>query len=257
MSAPSAPLAPMTTVLVGVPLLLVVGRLPGMPTAHALDAALDLSTLAPPLRAHVHQVLFVPLGALVVVLARLTLGLRALGVLSPILIAMALPVTGVLPGLAFVTGVLAVATLLVRPMLRSHGLPYSARVAALLSTVAILMLIPLLVLRALPWAGAAEFASFPVVALGLVTERFAATRHREGLSVTTRRTLVTMGEAVVIATLADRLHGVDLLMHHPELLLTQVWCVVMISSRLSLRLAERRHQPPSPSTAVRTKEPVR
>jgi hypothetical protein len=236
-------MVPLFLLLVCIPVAVVVGRLDGMPTARLLDRALDLSTLPAPLRAHVHQVLFVPLGALVVVVARLTLGVRALGVLSPILIALALPVTGIVPGALFVACALAVSTLVVRPVLRSHGLPYSARVAALLSGVAILMLLPLVLVRHAAGSGTTGFAYFPVVALGLVTERFADTLNREGLLISVGRTLVSLGEAIVIAVIAVQLHGADLLMRHPELLLVQMFCVVAVSVHLSPRLVERHIAP--------------
>jgi 7 transmembrane helices usually fused to an inactive transglutaminase len=239
----TASLTPLFVILVCLPLAVVVARINGMPTAHRLDEALDLSTLPSPLRAHVHQVLFVPLGALVVVLARLTLGVRALGVLSPILIAIALPVTGVIPGALFVAGALAVSTLIVRPMLRSQGVPYSARVAALLSSVAILMLLPIVLVRQISATEVTGFAYFPVVALGLVTERFADTLNKEGLLISVGRTLVSLGEAIVIAFLAVQLHGADLLMRHPELLLVQMFAVIAISVYLSPRLIERRVAP--------------
>jgi hypothetical protein len=230
----------LTLVLLGVPALTLIARAAPLPTAHGVSTFLDLSTLPPPLLAHVHQVLFVPLGALVVVFARLVVGARALGVLSPILLALALPTTGYLPGLLFLTVTLLVVSLTVRPLLKAHGLPYSARVAALLSTVALLMLLPLIVLRHPAASRTAEFAYFPVVALGLVTERFAATLNRAGPRLAVARTAVTMVEAVTIAFVATTLHGVALLTRHPELLLTQIWCVVVLSRYLSVRFLEER-----------------
>lgn len=220
-----------------VPVLITLERIPGVPGADGLTALLDLGTLPADLRAHVVQVLFVPLGALVVVVGRLVLGLRPLGALSPILIAMALPVTGVLPGLGFVCFTLLMTTVMVRPLLKSHGLPYSARVAALLCAVVILMLLPLVVLRGFG-ASAPAFAYFPVVALGLVTERFAATLRSNGTSVAVGRTAVSLAEAVLIAALATH-GGTDLLLHRPELLVAQMALVILVSRHLSWRLWER------------------
>jgi hypothetical protein len=237
-------------ILLLVPLLLTLGRLSGLPGAGRLSEILDLSTLPPPLRAHVHQVLFVPVGALVVVIGRLVLGLRPLGVLSPILLAMALPVTGVLPGVGFVGFTLLLTTVFVRPLLKSRGLPYSARVATLLSCVAIFMLLPLVALRGVSDA-AAEFAFFPVVALGLVTERFAATLRSEGTAVAATRTAVSLGEAVVIATVATH-GGANLLLHRPELLLAQMALMILISQHMSWKLWERRRSGYANATPSRT-----
>ena len=229
--------------LLGVPLAVTLLRLlPGGPGPR-LDAALDLTTLPPALLAHVHNVLLVPIGALVVVVFRLTLGVRALGVLSPVLLGVALPTAGLVPGLAFLAVALGLSTLVVRPVLRAYGLPFSARVAALLSIVAILMLLPLLVLRQAPGAHPETFAYLPPVALGLVTERFASTAHKEGLPVAAGRTAVTCLQAVVIGWVGVGLGVVDVLSRHPELLAVQVLAVVVVSSRLSPRLVERHLAP--------------
>ena len=242
--------------LLALPLAVTAARLLPVAPARTLDAALDLSTLPPVLLAHVHNVLLVPVGALVVVVFRLTLGVRALGVLSPVLLGVALPTAGLLPGLGFLAVAVVLSTLLVRPVLRAHGLPFSARVAALLSIVAILMLLPLLVLRQTPGAHPESFAYLPPVALGLVTERFAATAHKEGVPTAAGRTLLTCIEAVVIGWVGFGLGVVPLLTRHPELLVVQVLAVMVVSSRLSPRLVER-HIAPRVAARWRARRPVK
>lgn len=237
----------LTLVLVGMPVLILLLRLPGMRTAPGLDSFLDLSTLPRNMRDHVHLVLFIPVGGLIITLARLVVGVRALGVLSPILLAVALPQTGYATGLLFATAVLLVVSLVVRPLLRAHGLPYSARVAALLSTAAALMLLPMVLLRHVSWAApAVGLAYFPVVALGLLTERFATTLNASGWRIAAERAAVTMAEAVLIAFVSTELRAADLLARHPELLLIQIWCLVVVSRYLSLRLVERVRPAPTP-----------
>jgi hypothetical protein len=240
--------------LVAVPLAVTGFRLLPLPIAQELDAALDLTTLPAGLLTHVQNVLLVPVGALVVVVFRLTLGVRALGVLSPVLLGVALPSAGLLPGLSFLVVAVGVSALFVRPVLRAHGLPFSARVAALLSIVAILMLLPLLVLRQTPGAHPEAFALLPPVALGLVTERFASTAHREGVATASGRTLLTCVEAVAIGWVGTGLGAVHLLARHPELLLVQVWAVMVVSTRLSPRLVER-HLAPRVTTWWRARRP--
>ncbi len=232
------PLA-ITLVLLVLPALIMLIRVTGAPGSGALDRALDLSTVPPTLLAHVHQVLFVPLGALVVVAFRLVLGLRALGTLSPILLGLALMTTGYGRGLIFVSVALIFVALVVRPVLRSQGIPYSARVAGLLSTVALLTLLPLLFLRHDPDLRAAQFAYFPVVALGLVTERFAVALGHDGQLLAIKRTVMTMIEAVVITFIATTGNVLAVLSTHPELLLIQIWCVVLVSRYLNFRVFER------------------
>jgi hypothetical protein len=228
----------LTVVLLVLPAVITLIRVTGAPGGGVLDHALDLTTAPPTLLPHVHQVLYVPLGALIVVAFRLILGLRALGTLSPILLGLALMTTGYARGLVFVSIALVVVALVVRPVLRAHGMPYSARVAGLLSTVALLTLLPLLLLRQVPDLRAAQFAYFPVVALGLVTERFAVALGHDGQTLAIKRTVMTMIEAVVITFIATTGHVLAVLTRHPELLLTQIWCVVVVSRYLNFRLFE-------------------
>lgn len=90
-----------------------------------------------------------------------------------------------------------------------------------------------------------------MVALGLVTERFAATLHNEGTAVAATRTAVSLGEAVVIATVATH-GGANLLLHRPELLLAQMALMILISQHMSWRLWERGRSGDANATPLRT-----
>src|SRR4051794_30287725 len=124
---------------VGVPLVLVTIRTWGLPGADFLDRHVTLAHLPARVGGQVRFVLAIPAGAVLVVFVRLTLGLRMLGPVRPVLIAIALQMIGIGPGLLCLGMIVAVVTL-VRRVLVGRGLPYFARVAILLTVVAISVL---------------------------------------------------------------------------------------------------------------------
>ncbi|MHC4786806.1 MAG: 7TM domain-containing protein, partial [Planctomycetota bacterium] len=102
---------------------LTLGRMSWAPTAEMLGRFVSLTNLPPSMLERVSYLLFVPVGALVVVLVRLTLGIRLLGPFRSILLAIAFQITGVTLGLLFLAAVIA-AIVLLRPHLKQMGLPY-------------------------------------------------------------------------------------------------------------------------------------
>src|SRR5262245_40898115 len=136
--------------LILAPLAIMLGKLPAMPTSDLFNSAFSLASVPRHMQAHLEDIIFVPLGALVVTFVRLTLGLRVFGVFRPILIAIAFKIIGITIGLIFLTCVLVVISFAVRPILKARRMPYFARVSVLLSSVVILMII--LILAGL-WSG--------------------------------------------------------------------------------------------------------
>ena len=73
--------------LIGLPLALMIGKLSWLPTSEVLRQFVSLSGVPGEMSDRVSYVLFIPLGALVVVVVRLTLGIRVLGPFRSILLA--------------------------------------------------------------------------------------------------------------------------------------------------------------------------
>ena len=95
------------------PLLLIAAKASDTPAAAFLLQHFSFTGI--PLQHAMRHVLLVPLGAILVVLFRLTLGVQVLGPFRPTLIAFAFQLTGILPGLLFL--VLIVALILsIRPL---------------------------------------------------------------------------------------------------------------------------------------------
>jgi hypothetical protein len=97
------PIWPVLCILFGVPMALMAAKLSGLPGTESLAEHASLASMSEALRDKIVHILFVPFGALLVVLVRLTLGLRILGPFRSILLAIAFQVTGILFGLAFLT----------------------------------------------------------------------------------------------------------------------------------------------------------
>src|SRR5262245_17165431 len=221
------------------PLAIMLGKLPVMPTSELFNSAFSLAAVPRHMQAHLEDIIFVPLGALVVTFFRLTLGLRVFGVFRPILIAIAFKMIGIPIGLIFLTCVLVVIAFAVRPILKARRMPYFARVSVLLSSVAILMIIPILAGLWLSSGSLVRIAYFPVVSLCLITESFAKALKASGLEMAVQRCAMTVIVAVIIMLLA-KATGLHLLLRYPEVLVIQIGCIVLIAEHLNLRLLEKR-----------------
>ena len=202
--------------------------------AATLNQFLSLSAIPADQRDHVLYLLLFPTCALLVAVARLTFGIRVLGFRS-ILISVAFHQSGVVPSLLLIA--IAVATIvLVRPWLRRIRLPYYARVSVILGIVATTMVAALLAgpwMRSdIPWG----MAYFPVIVLGMLAEGIASTLDRDNVVAASWRAITTILLAFVIA-LVCRVPALRIVMlQFPELVLTQIVAIVMVSEFLDLRL---------------------
>ena len=181
-------------------------------------------------------ILLLPLAALLIALTRLTLGIRVLGFRS-ILIAIGMLEIGVVPCLLLI-GLIAVTVILIRPSMRRSGMPLFARVAVVLCVVAFTMLGGLLMGAWLESATLWSMAFFPVVILAMLAESVAATVARDGLAMGLWRTATTIALAGIIAGLYQITPLRELVLFCPELLLTPLVLIVLVSEFLDLRLFE-------------------
>ena len=221
--------------LFAIPLGIAVAKIPGLPTAAVCARFFSLADLPAHFQASIENVLLVPVGAVVVVLFRLTLGIRVLGLFRPILMAMAFEIIGIPVSLTFVLFALVIVVAL-RPLLNTDH-SYS-RLAVLLSLAAALLFAPLMVGRWWDISWFRQIALFPVIALCLTCESFAKVLHREGIREAVWRTLTTLFAAGIIVGVM-RLPGVtDLFLRFPEFLLAQAGCILLINRCLAFRLFE-------------------
>jgi len=239
--------------LLGLPLGVALAKLPVLPTSAVARRFFSLADLPVHFHSMAENVLMVPLGALVVVIFRLTFGLRVLGLFRPILIAMAFQVIGVPIATAFLPLAL-VAVVVLRPLLKTdHNY---ARLAVLLSLASALLFVPLLAGQWWDLAWLREIAFFPVIALCLTCESFAKVLDRDGVREASWRTITTLAAAVIIVALTSLPGVLPFFLRFPEMLLVQAGGILLINKHLNLRLFEGENPlvvPPAPSmdTAAR------
>lgn len=218
-----------------VPLALVAMKLSDLAFADPLARALSFEHLPAAVTAQLRLVLLVPLGAVVVVLFRLTLGVRVLGPFRPILIAIALQLTGIGAGLVFLVLVMG-SIAVIRPLVHGAGLPYFARVAVLVTTVALFVVGTVLAGHWLNADGLLQVAFFPIVVLCLVAESFARILHHEGAPSAAWRATTTIAAALTITGIAAVPGLLDTLLAFPELTLLSLAATVWIARRLDFRV---------------------
>lgn len=222
-------------VLLVFPLVVSLAKLPIIPGAVAVSRFVSLADLPSDLRSIAEEIVFIPLGALVVVAFRLTLGLRVLGLFRPILLAYAFHAIGIPLGLGMLAPILLF-VLLLRPLLASgHSYPPTA---VLLSLVAVVLLAPLVVGTRWDLAWLQKLAHFPLIALCLTCESFAKTVRRDGIPEAVWRALTTVAAAIMITFLSRLAADTEVFLRFPELLLTQAGCVLLIKKHLDFRLCE-------------------
>ena len=221
--------------LFAIPAVIVLAKSPGAPTSEALTQAVSLSGLPERVQHRIDHVLFIPMAATLVVLCRLTLGLRVLGPFRSILLAVAFQVTGIVLGLVFLAGTIAV-VLGIRPSVGRLSLPYFGRITVVLSIVSLIMVAALMAGQWLDWDALHTVAYFPIVVLCLVSDAFAKVVDREGLKSALWRGSITALVAIVLTVLASLPPLKSLMIYYPELLVFQVGCLVVVSKCFAWRL---------------------
>jgi D-alanine-D-alanine ligase len=182
----------------------------------------------------VAYLLLLPMGALLVALFRLTLGIRVLG-LRAILLAVGFQVVGLFASLALMLVVIG-AILLARPWMRRIQLPLYARLTFILSVCATIMLGASL---AAPWLHSEALwrvAFFPVIIMAMVAEAVAKTLEQDNAVTAVWRG----GWTVLLALLIVLIDGPIAYLGYqlPELLLTQLVAIIVVAEFIDWRLLE-------------------
>lgn len=200
-----------------------------------LAATCSLEHLPASLKAHLGHLFIVPVAALVVTFARLTLNLRTLGPFRAMLLAMAFESVGYGLGLAFFAIVTAVVMAL-RPGLRSLGLPYYARVLAMVSIVSGIVVLVLVVASATGVVDLARVASFPIVVLAMTGDTSSRILAKEGVLPMLGRFATTLAAAAIVAAIVAQPAVRAILIAYPEVLALQVVALVLVSELFDVRL---------------------
>jgi hypothetical protein len=236
--------------LIAVPLAMMAARLLALPgmgipdwqlaallaqLGDALNSAFTLAWVPKPDRKSVDYLLFIPTAALCIVLARLTFGLRVLG-LRAILIAVAFRELGILPSAVVMLVVFFVVALL-RPGMRKARMPLYARMSLILAITACLMVSFLFIGMWQRSEFVWSLAFFPIIILAMMAEAIAA-------AVDTNNLVTALWRLGWTVLLALGLYGLmvsplmSLLVYAPELLVMQLGLMVLLSEYFDLRLLQ-------------------
>ncbi len=196
---------------------------------------LTLTHLGSSLTSRLGHLFIVPIGALVVVLLRMTFSLQTLGPFRAILLAMAFESVGFGLGLVFFAVVTAVVMVL-RPATRHMGLPYYGRVLTIVSVVSGIVVLVLMIASASGAVNLERVAYFPIVVLALTGDASSRILAREGAVVLLYRFAVTLLAAAFIASAAMYPPVRSALLHYPELLGLQVVAIILVCELFDIRL---------------------
>jgi 7 transmembrane helices usually fused to an inactive transglutaminase len=233
-------------------LLIAVGRVHGLPTAAFLARYLSLMNSPRALQHTLGDILLVPIGALTVVVFRLTLGIHVLGPFRSILLAFAFLTTGVALGLGFLAATVLI-LVLARPAVKKLRLPYFGRVSVMISAVALVMIVGTLASGWLQSPSLRNVAHFPIVVLVLVGEKVALTIRREGPVTGIWRASTTALVGVAVTGIASIPGLSAFLLARPELLLVEIALIAVVSMLCNWRLLESLN--PRPSRAPQREVP--
>lgn len=219
----------------GLPALLVGIRLSGTSIGEILNDHLSFNATPEAIRHKLNHVLFVPLGAVVVVFVRLTLGLKLLGPYRSLLLAVAFQVAGIVFGLTVL--ILSILTVYsTRSIIRSFKMPYFGSSLMSLSTIALLMVFVVIACQWVHIEGLQSIAYFPMVVLCLIADAYLRAAKQDGTAVAISRGLVTALVAAVLSIISsvELLH--DMAVHFPELLLAQMGLIVIVAKYMNWKL---------------------
>src|SRR5215510_8591751 len=218
-----------------------------------LNAHLAFDWVPPADRPTIFFLLQLPIGALLIAVFRLVLGIRVLG-MRAILLGLGIQGLGLLPGL-FLMLVIVSSIALIRPWIRNARLPKYARLTFILGLSAMIMVSAVFVA---PWLGSStvwKVAFFPAIMTAMFAEGVAKSLEQDDVVMATWRAAGTITLALVFG-LVDRPIS-RLVYQAPELIVTQLMAIVLLAELVDLRLLEawptrlsRRLFPPRPKVAV-------
>jgi D-alanine-D-alanine ligase len=201
-----------------------------------LNEALSLDYVPMSQRNHIIYLLLIPTSAIIVTLARLTLGLKVLAFRS-ILISVAFHQSGIVASFILI-GLAILAIQFLRPWLAYIDLPRYARLSMILCTMSTLMIGAILLGPLMNDDIAYGMVAFPVIALGFLAEGIARTSDRDHFIRACWIAANTLAIALVMALVYWIPAVRGFVLRFPEIVLTEGIGVVLIAKYLDLRLFE-------------------
>ena len=201
------------------------------------DLALSLYNLPIAEQSMFKLIMLLPVGALVVVLLRVLIGIRTSGTFMPVLIALAFLQTELLPGLASFIIVVGIG-LSIRSYLSALNLLLVARIATLVVLVIAIISLFSIVSYRLGLIQGLTITFFPMIILAWTIERMSITWEEEG----PKEVLIQGGGSLLVAVFAFLLMDMDVIEHlaynFPELHLVVLGIILLAGRYTGYRLLE-------------------
>lgn len=201
------------------------------------DLALSLYNLPIAEQSMFKLIMLLPVGALVVVLLRVLIGIRTSGTFMPVLIALAFLQTELLPGLASFIIVVGIG-LSIRSYLSALNLLLVARIATLVVLVIAIISLFSIVSYRLGLIQGLTITFFPMIILAWTIERMSITWEEEG----PKEVLIQGGGSLLVAVFAFLLMDMAVVEHlaynFPELHLVVLAVILLAGRYTGYRLLE-------------------
>ena len=208
-----------------------------MQPANPVLAALSLYRMPLATQGPMRLLLLVPIGALVMALMRNVIGVPTFGTFLPVLVALALRGTELLPGLAMLASVILIGVLS-RLLLDRLHLLLVPRLCILLSVVVLTVTLFAALGREFESRNLVGGMLLPIVILAMLIERFAITSAEEGLP----EACIRLGWTTLVAICIYPLFKSEVLsaifFGFPELILTVMGVLVLVGGYTGYRLFE-------------------
>jgi len=201
------------------------------------------------------SILLVPIGAIIVVLMRILVGIRTSGTFMPILIALAFIKTSLLTGL-FIFIFVVSAGLLIRSYLSHLNLLLVARISAVIIVVIGLMAGMSIISQKLGFSQALTVTFFPMIILAWTIERMSILWEEDG----PHEVIIQGAGSLFVATLAylcmtNRVVEY-LTFNFPELLFVNLAFILLLGQYTGYRLTELRRFQPIAETDISLDKPL-
>ena len=181
--------------------------------------------------------MLLPLGALLVAISRNIIGFKTFGVFLPVLVALSLLETGMVPGLILLTSIVLVVALLNYP-LEWWGVQYTSKIAMMLIAVVIVSLLAMKFLLATQWLSAASPLFFPIIILTVISERFAKKIDEEDLKSALGLYVQTMAVTVFIFFILSSTLIQNFLITFPEVIISLAGINLLLGKWIGIRITE-------------------
>lgn len=183
------------------------------------------------------MILLLPIGALIVVIMRLLIGIRTSGTFMPILIAMALMQTTLIAGIIMFLTVVSTG-LLIRHYLSSLNLLFVARISAVIIVVIVIMASISIISNKLGVSQALSITFFPMIILAWTIERMSVMWEEDG-----PREVLIQGAGSLMTAIIAYLFMTNrvveyLTFNFPELILISLAIILMLGQYTGYRLTE-------------------